>query len=202
MKNKKLLMGVVTLTSLTILSACSSNNGNQSTSSEASVESVVPSVSNQMSEAGMDSMESMDHEDSGEVPSGLKEAENPKYAVGDKVILQTAHMSGMKGAKATIVGAFDTTAYEISYVPTNGEERVEHHKWVVQEEIKDAEDQTLKPGTEVEIEASHMEGMKVATATIEEAKETTVYMIDYAPKNGGKEVKNHKWVTESEISKE
>lgn len=200
MKNKKILMGVITLTSLTVLSACSSNEDNSSSSSEASIESVVPSVSSEMSEADMDSMESMQHEDSGEVPTGLKEAENPKYKVGDKATIETTHMAGMKDAEATIVGAFDTTAYEVSYVPTNGGKRVEDHKWVVQEEIKDAGEKMLEPGDEVEIEADHMEGMKGATATIEDAEQTTVYMIDYMPKNGGKEVKNHKWVTEDELS--
>jgi hypothetical protein len=45
-----------------------------------------------------------------------------------------------------------------------------------------------------------MEGMKGATAEIDSAEETTVYMVDYTPTNGGEEVKNHKWVTESELT--
>ncbi|MDY0395160.1 DUF1541 domain-containing protein [Virgibacillus halophilus] len=32
-------------------------------------------------------------------------------------------------------------------------------------------------------------------------KKTTVYMIDYQPITGGKEVKNHKWVVDDELSK-
>ncbi|MGV2448111.1 UNVERIFIED_CONTAM: DUF1541 domain-containing protein, partial [Bacillus sp. ATCC 13368] len=28
----------------------------------------------------------------------------------------------------------------------------------------------------------------------------TVYMVDFTPTSGGEEVKNHKWVTESELS--
>ncbi|MEG0289766.1 MAG: YdhK family protein [Carnobacterium sp.] len=200
MKKRKFLMGLVTLTTLTVLSACSSGDNNENSSSESSIDSIIPSVSSEMSDADMESMESMEHEDSGEIPDGLKEAENPKYKVGDKAIIETTHMAGMKDAEATIVGAFDTTAYEVTYTPTNGGERVENHKWVVQEEIADAGQEMLEPGTEVELEANHMEGMKGATATIEDAEQTTVYMIDYMPKNGGKEVKNHKWVTESELS--
>lgn len=52
------------------------------------------------------------------------------------------------------------------------------------------------------MEANHMEGMEGATATIDDAKSTTVYMIDYQPTTGGEEVKNHKWVTDSELSAE
>jgi hypothetical protein len=109
-------------------------------------------------------------------------------------------MEGMNGAKATIVGAYDTTAYAVSYTPTTGGEKVKNHKWVIQEEIKNAGSVKLKPGTEVTIESDHMEGMKGATGTIDSAEQTTVYMIDYTPAAGGEKVKNHKWVTESELS--
>lgn len=51
-------------------------------------------------------------------------------------------------------------------------------------------------------EANHMKGMEGAKGTIDAAEDTTVYMIDYMPTNDGEEVKNHKWVTESELSKE
>src|SRR5699024_5324379 len=118
------------------------------------------------SDEGMD----MEHSGSGEVPDGLKEAENPTYEVGSKAIIETDHMEGMKGAEATIVGAYDTTAYVISYTPTTGGERVENHKWVIQEEIKNADDETLDSGVEVTIEADHMKGMEGAEAEIESAK--------------------------------
>jgi hypothetical protein len=150
------------------------------------------------SEESMD----MDHSGSGEVPEDLAVAENPTYKVGSKAILETDHMEGMKGAEATIVGAFDTTAYAVSYTPTTGGEKVENHKWVIQEEIKDAGKEPLKPGTEVTLEADHMEGMKGATAVIDSAEPTTVYMIDYTPTTDGEKVTNHKWVTESELSPE
>jgi hypothetical protein len=144
--------------------------------------------------------EGMNHSSSGEVPESLKVAENPTYEVGSQAILETDHMEGMKGAVATIVGVYATTAYVISYTPTTGGETVENHKWVIQEEIKNAGDKPLKPGTEVTIMADHMKGMNGATAKIDSAEQTTVYMVDYTPTTGGEKVKNHKWVTESELS--
>lgn len=109
-------------------------------------------------------------------------------------------MEGMKGAEATIVGAYDTTAYAISYTPTTGGERVENHKWVIHEEIPDAGEAPLEPGSEVTINAEHMEGMDGVTAEIDSAEQTTVYMINFTPTTGGEEVTNHKWVTENELS--
>ena len=109
-------------------------------------------------------------------------------------------MEGMKDAEATIVLAFDTIAYAVSYTPTTGGEKVTNHKWVVHEEIEDAGDEPLEAGTEVILEADHMEGMDGAKAEIDSAEQTTVYMINYTPTTGGEEVTNHKWVTESELS--
>lgn len=144
----------------------------------------------------------MDHSGSGEVPADLKEAENPTYEVGSQAIIETDHMEGMKGAEATIVGAFDTTAYALTYTPTDGGEPVENHKWVIHEELENPGDAPLEPGAEATISADHMEGMDGATATIDSAEETTVYMVDFVPTTGGEEVTNHKWVTESELSPE
>ena len=101
-----------------------------------------------------------------------------------------------------IVGAFDTTVYEVSYQPTTGSERVENHKWVTQEEIEEAQDEVIANGTEVTLKADHMEGMDDAPATIEASDKTTLYMIDYKPTTGGDTVKNHKWVTEKELSED
>jgi hypothetical protein len=142
----------------------------------------------------------MNHSGTGEVPEGLKAAENLTYKVGSQAILETDHMEGMKGAEATIVGAYETTAYVVSYTPTTGGEKVENHKWVIHEEIENAGDEKFEPETEVTLNADHMDGMKGATAEIDSAEETTVYMVDYTPTNGGEEIKNHKWVTESELS--
>ncbi|MFD9626620.1 YdhK family protein [Peribacillus muralis] len=142
----------------------------------------------------------MNHSGSEDVPEELKAAENPTYEVGSQVIIESAHMESMKGAEATIVGAYDTTAYSISYKPTTGGKKVENHKWIIQEEIKDAGEKPYEPGAEVIINASHMKGMNGAAAHIETAEHTTVYMVDFTPTSGGEKVKNHKWVTESELS--
>ncbi|MDN7247156.1 YdhK family protein [Planococcus shenhongbingii] len=142
----------------------------------------------------------MNHSSSGEVPKGLKEAETPAFKVGSKAIMNTDHMEGMNGAEATIVGAFDTTVYAISYTPTTGGEQVENHKWIVHEEIKGAKEEPYEPGDKVAVEADHMEGMEGAEATIDSAEQTTVYMVDYSASTDGELVKNHKWVTESELS--
>ncbi|QFT87990.1 hypothetical protein FIU87_04910 [Bacillus sp. THAF10] len=144
--------------------------------------------------------EGMDMSGSGEVPEGLKEAENPKFKVGSTAMITDAHMPGMEGAEATIVGAYDTYVYTVTYEPTTGGEKVENHKWIIHEEVKDAQDNPYDPGDEVVIEAAHMEGMKGATATIDSMEKTTVYMVDFTLTDNGEEVTNHKWVTESELS--
>jgi hypothetical protein len=129
----------------------------------------------------------------------MKVAENPKYPVGTKVTLTATHMSGMENAQATIVGAYDTTIYEVSYQPTNGSAEVKNHKWVVQEELEDSE-KIASVGDTIVLEANHMDGMKGARATVDEAISGTVYVVDYEPTNGGNMVMNHMWVTEDEIT--
>lgn len=139
----------------------------------------------------------------GEPPSELKEAENPKYEEGDTVIIEAEHGEGdktmMKGAEATITGAFDTTAYAVSFTPTTGGEPVKNHKWVIHEELEETGDAPLAEGKEVTLAADHMEGMDGAEATIDKAEQTTVYMLDFTTVNGDQEVTDHKWVTESEL---
>jgi Protein of unknown function (DUF1541) len=146
--------------------------------------------------------EGMDHSGSGEVPKDLKEAKDPAFPVDSKAIIKADHMKGMDGAGASIVGAYDTTVYTVSYTPTTGGKKITDHKWVIHEELKDPGDQPFKEGTEVTLNADHMKGMKGAKATIDSAEQTTVYMVDYTPTTGGEKVTNHKWVTESELSAE
>lgn len=155
------------------------------------------------SEKNMEGMDhsTMDMSGSKEVPKGLKEAKDPKFKVGDMAMIKEAHMEGMKGAEAKIVGAYDTTAYSISYDPTDGGKRVTDHKWIIQEEIADAKSSTYSVGDDVKVTADHMDGMKDATATIDSAEQTTVYMIDFESTTGEK-VTNHKWVTEDELAAE
>lgn len=152
--------------------------------------------------AAMDhgAMEEMEHSSSGELPTGLEKAENPTFNVGSKAVMKSVHMNGMNGAEATIAGAFETTAYAVTYTPTSGGEPVSNHKWVIHEELRNAEDEPYKPGDKVELEADHMNGMEGAEAVIDSAEQTTVYMVDFVSETDGQAVKNHKWVTESELS--
>ena len=190
-KSKKGVLLSLLAVLLVVLGACANNEETQPTNEETE-------------NANQENTEEMDHSNmdmsgSGEVPEGLKEAENPKYPVGSKAIIESDHMKGMKGAEATIVGAYDTTVYTVSYTPTTGGERVEDHKWVIHEELMDPGAEPLKPGAEAKTEAVHMEGMAGAPLEIDSAEQTTVYMVDFTTTDGEK-VTNHKWVTESELS--
>ncbi|UZD61565.1 YdhK family protein [Brevibacterium sp. JSBI002] len=135
--------------------------------------------------------------DGGDPPEGIKKAADPKFDVGDTVVLSADHMPGMKGAEATVSGAFDTTTYSISYTPTDGGDPVKDHKWVVHEELKDPGKAPLKKGDKATVNADHMPGMKGAETTIDSATDETVYMVDI--KTDEMEMKNHKWMTESEL---
>lgn len=202
-KNKKIWMSMFSLVAALTLTACAGGEEETSPSQETTQDESMDNMDHSNMDMGTDSdesMDNMDHSSSGEVPEGLKVAENPTFEVGSKAIITDGHMEGMKGAEATIVGAYDTTAYAISYTPTTGGERVENHKWVIHEEIPDAGEAPLEPGSEVTINAEHMEGMDGVTAEIDSAEQTTVYMINFTPTTGGEEVTNHKWVTENELS--
>lgn len=135
--------------------------------------------------------------DGGPPPEEIQEASDPRYEVGETVVLNADHMPGMDGADATISGAFDTTTYSVSYTPTDGGEPVTDHKWVVHEELEDPGDAPLAPGSEVVLDAEHMFGMDGAEATIDRSTDETVYMVDF--EMDGMEMTNHKWVVESEI---
>lgn len=169
------------LVSLFLLAACTSSN---------------ESEENKNSEQS--SMGNMDHSGSGELPEGLKVEENPTFEVDSKAIINADHMEGMEGAEATIIGAFDTIVYSISYTPTDGGEKVSNHKWVIHEELENAGEEPLRLGSKVTIDAEHMSGMDGVIAEIDSAEDTTVYMVDYMSTTGEK-VTNHKWVTESEL---
>lgn len=187
MKRHIVLLGVALII---VLSGCGSNaSNNRMNQNNATSQSMSSMNHSEMNDSG-----------SGEVPAGLKEAASPKFKVGSEAIINADHMKGMKGAAAKIVGAYDTIAYVVSYTPTTGGEPVKNHKWVIQQEIKDAGDKPLDAGADVTLEADHMPGMMGAKATIESAERTSVYMVDYTPTTGGDPVKNHKWVTESELT--
>lgn len=142
----------------------------------------------------------MNHSSTGEVPEGLKEATNPTFPVGSSAMMHADHMPGMDDVEATIVGAYDTTVYAVTYTSSTGEV-VKNHKWVIHEELSNPQPAPIQPGTEVTLNADHMEGMQGAKAVIDSAEQTTVYMVDYTSSTGDK-VTKHKWVTESELVKE
>ncbi len=187
---KKLLMVLGSLAITITLSACAGDEKETNTPEKVDM--------NMEESNGMDHS-NMDISGSGEVPDDLKVTENPTFEVGSQAIIETDHMEGMKGAEATIVGAYDTTVYSVSYTPTTGGERVENHKWVIHEELGEPQSAPIEPGTELILTAEHMEGMEGATAEIDSAEETTVYMVDFTSTTGEKVI-NHKWVTESELS--
>lgn len=135
--------------------------------------------------------------DGGPPPEGIEAASAPLYPVGTTVILTADHMPAMAGSQATVSGAFDTTAYSVSYTPTTGGDPVTDHKWVVHEELDNPGDAPLADGTEVVVNADHMAGMEGAAATIDSSTDETVYMVDLDM--NGMPMTHHKWVVESEI---
>lgn len=192
----KIMIGMVVTVIAIMFSACAENQNEvvQEETNEKNMEETNENVKKHEMDHS-----NMKHSSSGEIPKGLKLAENPTFPIGSKAIIQSDHMEGMKGAEATVVGAYNTIAYTVSFTPTTGGKKVVNHKWVIQEEVEGADEAPLEPGTIVKLNADHMEGMKGATATIETAEETTVYMVDFISTKG-EQVTNHKWVIESELS--
>lgn len=186
--NKNFLIGILSVAMALVVSACSDNNA-----------AVTKDNAANMNE-GSSSHDQMDHSGSGEVPTDLEVAKNPAYPMGSVAVIQADHMEGMKGAKATITGAYDTNVYMVSYTPTTGGATVKDHKWVIHEEIENAGDQPFKPGDKVVLMAKHMKGMEGADAVVDSVEQTTVYMVDYTDTVSGEQVTNHKWVTEKELS--
>lgn len=193
MHKNKWTMGLLSFLAAVTLSACNTENE-------------MPEAPMDMDPGNEDSMnhdsDHMDHSGSGELPDGLENAQDPLYEVGSQAIINSDHMDGMNGAEATIVGAYDTTVYAVTYTPGNGGEPVSNHKWVIHEELENPGNEPLEPGEEVILAADHMEGMDGVTATIDSAAETTVYMVDFNTTTGGDKVTNHKWVTEDELTAE
>ena len=80
----------------------------------------------------------------------------------------------------------------------SGGPEVKDHKWVIHEELKDAGKEPLARNAGCR-ECGSYGGHEGATAVIDSAEQTTVYMVDFTTTTG-EEVKNHKWVTESELA--
>ena len=212
MKYNKKWLGAVLLSSTLLLGACGANDEAQTEVDEptTTTEETVDTEQNSDDVTETDDVteddasnegghEDMEHDESGELPEGIKEAENPLYPVGRNVIIQNDHMPGMEGAAGTVEGVFDTTTYEVTYDDTETGETVANHKWVVHEELENAQDEPYQEGDEVVLEASHMPGMKGATATIDSAENTNMYMVTYTDTETGETVENHKWMSEDEL---
>ncbi|WP_210366019.1 YdhK family protein [Bacillus sp. REN3] len=199
---RKFLFALISLLTAATLAACSDgeDQGKQQDDERGTEEKEMQKDTTEENGNSESGHEGMEHSGSGEVPDGLKEADNPKYPVGSQAIINADHMPGMKGAEATIAGVYTTTVYALSYDPTDGGKRVENHKWVIHEELEDPGANPLKPGNEATIDADHMPGMKGAKATIDTAEKVDVYMVDFTPTDGSEKVTNHKWVTEDELA--
>lgn len=199
-------MAATAAASMLALTACGGTaeeeDAQPAPSQTASEAAAAPSTSSESSNMDM----GMDHgsggmaghnPEGGPPPEGIEAAADPTYPIDSTAVLTADHMPGMAGAEATITGAFDTTAYSVSYTPTDGGEPVVDHKWVVHEELEDPGEAPLPAGTEVVLEADHMPGMEGAEATIESSTDETVYMVDLTM--DGMKMTNHKWIVESEI---
>ncbi|ADC50652.1 hypothetical protein BpOF4_13005 [Alkalihalophilus pseudofirmus OF4] len=201
---KKLAIGMAALFSAFVISACGNEEVNpdevMENEEQTETEGEEHSEMDEHGDVDEDEHAHMDHSSSGEVPEGLEEADNPTYEVGSHAMITDGHMAGMEGAEATIVGAYDTMVYAVSYDPTDGGPREENHKWVIHEELEEADQDPFEPGDEVTLNADHMAGMEGAEAVIDSAQQTTVYMVDFTLTDSGEEVVNHKWVTEEELS--
>ncbi|MBT2581255.1 YdhK family protein [Planococcus sp. ISL-109] len=204
MAKNKLMMSALSVVAAVALGACNANDtaNDMNEQMEDNMGQDADDMYDQMDEFmdDEDGHMGMDHSGSGEVPDNLQEAQNPTYEVGSQAIIETDHMQGMMGAEATIAGAYDTTVYAVSYTPEDGGDPIRNHKWVIHEELEDAGGQPFAAGDEVVLDADHMQGMDGATATVDSAQQTTVYMVDFDMMGGGDRVMNHKWVTEDELS--
>ncbi|SOC39625.1 YdhK family protein [Ureibacillus acetophenoni] len=194
---KRLGLIVMSLFLFTILTACGNDDTNNSdTEHESHVES-----RNEVTKDNVQTEEANNNVTNAptpsEIPEGMKEAENPKFKVGDEVIVNAEHEEGMKGAVGTVTGAFDTIVYSISYTPTHGDFREENHKWVVQEELQGLDEEMLVPGSEVIVETNQEEGMLGAEGEIDTAEKTVAYMVEYITADG---TSLKKWFKESELS--
>ncbi|MFX3616313.1 MAG: YdhK family protein [Sporolactobacillus sp.] len=167
--------------------------------SQVACDSTHKSGSSSESIQGSHPMSSMAMDLGSSLPAGLEEAAHPKFPKGGKVILLADHMPGMKSAKATIVGAYRTHVYSVTYKPVTGGKTIRNHKWVVQQELATQSKKLLPTGAKVKLNANHMQGMRGATGRIDTAQTTTVYIVNYKDTRTGKLVKDHRWVIESEL---
>ena len=159
MQHKHLIIVGTLLTFLIILAACSNNDENRSIDKN-NKETSIDSNSNSH-------MDNMNHSSSSEVPAGLKVAGNPEVSCRNQSYYPDRPYEGNEGCAVTIKGAYKTIAYVVTYIPRYGGKPVKNHKWVIHEEIEDAAKDLFKSGSKVKLTASHMKGMKGASAVVD-----------------------------------
>lgn len=198
--DSKLLLVSITLLSVLLMSACGwGDTNNEAREAASDVTNNLESEDKQASEEEIEYIEEHSGNSPGSIPEGLKESENPKFPVGSTAVVNASHTDGMEGAMATIKAAYDTTVYSVSYTPTNGAPFEENHKWFVEGELSGMDNnENLGQGSEVIIDANHLEGMLGAEGVVDTAEETTVYVVDYTTALG-ETVTDHLWLKESEL---
>ncbi|GHU63625.1 hypothetical protein FACS189418_7280 [Clostridia bacterium] len=192
MKKNIFTYGIVLSSALIVLTACSSGSDTTTTTTSSTTTSTTTTATTSISTSST----STHGEHSGEIPNGMQNAANPAFPVGSTISVTADHVNGGKVTKATVVKAFDTTALQVNYTPTDGGSPVIDHKWVVLEELKN---QTAPPkvGDTVTLEASHLPGMQGVEAEVTGLYEGVVYVIDFEDDHG-MEMKNHLWISEDE----
>ncbi|CAK1232975.1 YdhK family protein [Fructobacillus fructosus] len=136
--------------------------------------------------------------DGSPAPRGLKPAENAKFEKGSKIVIESDHMPGMKGAHGTVAGVYDSKLYIVDFMDTATQKEVKNHKYVVDQEI----DGQHEVGSKVMIEADHMEGMKGAKGEIVGIVDGPAYMVNFKPTNSNMMATNHKWLSQNDLKAE
>ena len=202
--DSKILLVSMTLLTVLLLSACGwgDSDDEEPTEAGADVTNNLDGTDKQVSEEETEE-DAVDHAGhaEGQLPEGLKEAENPKFPVGSTAVINASHTDGMEGAIATIKGAYETTVYSVSYTPTNGDPFEENHKWFVEGEISAMDDGEIAVDSDVIINVEHQDGMLGAEGAVDTVEDTTVYVVDYT-NSLGETVTNHVWLKESELQTE
>lgn len=80
-----------------------------------------------------------------------------------------------------------------------GEHGMGHHAFTPTESLTPAAAPLYPVGSEVLLNADHMEGMRSAVAKVSGAFDTVLYAVDYVHTETGEPVKAHKWVIREEI---
>lgn len=170
---------------------------NQSKNNKRDQMSGMSMSSSKMKESSSDDSMSMSMMMDGKLPTGLAEATNPKYKVGQEITLLATHMPNMKGAKGTVAAAYDTKLYAVDFTPTNSDKAVKNHKWLTMVDFSDHMEH--KVGDEVTLDSDHMVGMKGAKAKVVKVVDGPAYAVNFTPTNGGKMVMNHLYLDQDEI---